>query len=1015
MRTALTYRGALKILGAADGSKLSIIDRFLGGAILGSGAVGLPAVFALVDQKNEATKLTGEILALARGRWGKTAGHSRHELLAAAHTTIAVTALFEEFAALVGDDVYEQLEISDLEKLWVMAGSDVLGINNVKLSITQLLDLEVPLPTPVRGFESVANEYLVKFYAEAGLRLGDFLRGLKDAKLIKLGHWSSLSQLSGNAVRRYREYYQKLAVDVPEFYVWAMLQGASFVERTSVRIAEMTGENSQALAKMERMLRSIVDRDSLGEQARMLDKLNSAYLHEPLAQVDLDSDALSFPTVESGFVTPGYRVDVVDRDSNVAAPGWWRRIPVRDNLDEFLVGYLSSPDAAVRPLVVLGHPGAGKSMLTKVLAARLPTNLFVTAWVPLRRVDPDAPVHRQIEQAIDELTNGRVSWLNLSEACQDVTRVVVLDGLDELMQATGVVQSRYIEDLVEFQQRERQLGRPVSIVLTSRTVVADRARIPPGCVILRIEEFDKSRIGEWLDHWRATNSSLFRSGVYRALTVESALACSPLSSQPLLLMMIALYAANPDVPEPGGDDVTLGALYRSLVDEFIMREVAKDTLSDRVDEKTLGDRRLSLGFTSFAMFNRGRLYVDDRTLERDFERFYGEDADPEATSFDERLTRPQRTIGGFFFIHKSEAGREDTYRKRRSYEFLHASVGEFLIARTVHDLMRDAAAVQRDRRNFAGVRVSADVPGGDHGVLLMELLAFQAMTKRPNITGFLGDLGSLGTEGEKQLLLEYTRTLLDHVFDHGVPVRHAFTATTQVSRQATMLANLISVTVALNGPTGVVDFSATRTLERWRSMVRLLRAGLDAESWLAFSAAYVVTQTGRGAEMMDRVDKIAGTPAIPPSTAETADIAEHVLLALSQAELRLSTGGLYQLMRVKPRLRYMIGYFGCLAALLVYRNAETDPNVYRELASQVLSYPKDANQDLLDTVPSVLDVATHDQFDASDEVREAIEMLLVALRLQISNYDPPKAEWTESAADWLRNEYMKYSAARPGE
>lgn len=73
MRSAFTYRDALRILGSADQDKLALIDRILGGAILGSGAIGLSAVFALVDHKNEATRLA-------------------RELLVAAHTTIVVTA-----------------------------------------------------------------------------------------------------------------------------------------------------------------------------------------------------------------------------------------------------------------------------------------------------------------------------------------------------------------------------------------------------------------------------------------------------------------------------------------------------------------------------------------------------------------------------------------------------------------------------------------------------------------------------------------------------------------------------------------------------------------------------------------------------------------------------------------------------------------------------------------------------------------------------------------------------------
>jgi hypothetical protein len=57
--------------------------------------------------------------------------------------------------------------------------------------------------------------------------------------------------------------------------------------------------------------------------------------------------------------------------------------------------------------------------------------------------------------------------------------MVMLDGFDELLQATGVSQSDYLEKVAEFQRREADQGRPVAALVTSRTAVADRARAVP--------------------------------------------------------------------------------------------------------------------------------------------------------------------------------------------------------------------------------------------------------------------------------------------------------------------------------------------------------------------------------------------------------------------------------------------------------------------------------------------------------------------------------------------------------
>jgi hypothetical protein len=49
---------------------------------------------------------------------------------------------------------------------------------------------------------------------------------------------------------------------------------------------------------------------------------------------------------------------------------------------------------------VLGQPGAGKSLLARVLAPRMPPNDVLTVRVPLREVLADAVLQTQIEQAL---------------------------------------------------------------------------------------------------------------------------------------------------------------------------------------------------------------------------------------------------------------------------------------------------------------------------------------------------------------------------------------------------------------------------------------------------------------------------------------------------------------------------------------------------------------------------------------------------------------------------------------
>ena len=151
---------------------------------------------------------------------------------------------------------------------------------------------------------------------------------------------------------------------------------------------------------------------------------------------------------------------------------WWAHRESHDDFDVFLARHVTSPDATRRPLLLLGHPGAGKSLLTKVLAARLPASDYTVVRVPLRRVSADAEIHRQVEEALDIDTDQRIAWSDLAEQSGDTVRVVLLDGLDELLQASEHDRSSYLEDVMDFQERETMQRRPVVAVVTSRTVVA---------------------------------------------------------------------------------------------------------------------------------------------------------------------------------------------------------------------------------------------------------------------------------------------------------------------------------------------------------------------------------------------------------------------------------------------------------------------------------------------------------------------------------------------------------------
>ncbi|MGE6955131.1 hypothetical protein [Staphylococcus capitis] len=170
----------------------------------------------------------------------------------------------------------------------------------------------------------------------------------------------------------------------------------------------------------------------------------------------------------------------------------------------------------------------------RVLAARVPASDFLALVVSLREVPADADVQTQIEYAIRSATGETVMWPDLARSAGDALPLVILDGFDELVQATGMTQSDYLEKVATFQRRELEQQRPTAVVVTTRTTAADRARAVSGMLAIRLEPFGSQEIRRWLQAWNEANSDALASRCLRPLGIDDVLKHRSLAVQPLL-------------------------------------------------------------------------------------------------------------------------------------------------------------------------------------------------------------------------------------------------------------------------------------------------------------------------------------------------------------------------------------------------------------------------------------------------------------------------------------------------
>ena len=344
-----------------------------------------------------------------------------------------------------------------------------------------------------------------------------------------------------------------------------------------------------------------------------------------------------FPSLAEAYLTPRCRMGEVRPGDYPAAAGWWEQQAVVPDLEVFLTGYLTSQRAVRWPLVVLGEPGSGKSKLTEVLAARLADGDFLLVRVELRDVAAESMILEQIELAVYRGPGERVGWHDLVEASGGAQPVVLVDGFDELVQASAVNRYDYLEQARDFQRRQAQIGHPVAVIVTSRTVVADHTRFPPGTLTLQLQPFTDGQVHRWLEVWARSNSQLLGARGLRPLPAQTALAHPELAAQPLLLMLLAIYDATRNALQRSGAPLGRARLYEGLFGDFALREVAKSTQNRAMpasQQRELAERELQrLAITAVAMFGRGRQAVTEAELNRDLPVLFPHDRVLAATLF----------------------------------------------------------------------------------------------------------------------------------------------------------------------------------------------------------------------------------------------------------------------------------------------------------------------------------------------------------------------------------------------
>jgi hypothetical protein len=870
---ALTYKGALAILGKYDSRTLKALDKLLGGFILGSGTI--PAVadaWGWVDQKNEAFSLLRTLLNSGLGMVMRTGGYSRSQLIAAAHTAIVAESYFEAARQVISKKVFKEVALSRREK----AGLVTRMWNNLPEA---LYNAPIPMPSPTCGLQDTLLG-IREYFDRLNFAFAEFMVGTSDSPEVVHAANDLVADdehAVDRAVALYEERYRGLMEDVPEFGIWAFLNEHS---ATRHEILGALSEERHALDRLTGLLTAMTEsRPAMTPPREIVWRYNQTVMSDPVIP-DSSVEAvpgITLPSVRETYVVPRFRHAVYDDGAFPSDERWWRRQPQGSDFEAFLAGHLVALESFNVPILLLGHPGAGKSLLSKVLAASLPEREYAVVRVPLRRVDADAPVYAQVQQGLDLATSARLDWAALSEDSKDVVRVVILDGYDELLQASESGRAGYLQEVEEFQRVEAGQGRPVIAVVTSRTVVADRMRIPAGCAMAKLEDFTDEDIHQWVESWNRVNRSPIAKGPIRAFPVEMAVDMRELAKQPLLLLMLALYIAEPTAPDLSVES-SLAVVFKRLIEGFVWREVDKFLRDADEDDRrwALRDRLDDLTVAAFAMFNRGSQSVTEDELGSDLVALI----DRHARERRKAARAAQSVVGQFFFVHIAEARQQDVHIGR-SYEFLHATFGEYLMAA---DIMKMLERMVRSFGDVSFSRASASYGERVDDDRLFAMLSHQVLATRMSIVDFAQDLFAEQSDEYKVHLARLLESLLAEVFVSRRTDRFADyqpAGADHLARIATYSANLALLRVLLYGEEMPLAFAALDgDSGHWQRLVHSWRAGLTRAAWAAVVEALDVTPDGLG--VVPRLWR--------PFRSELVDLAAAQLTDERALEVLLQTG-----------------------------------------------------------------------------------------------------------------------------
>lgn len=639
----------------------------------------------------------------------------RMEQIRAAYALICYTAYFDVFQDAIPKAIRKKLKLNFEMKRKMLEKSIETSDTTISIpTTTQEIYCNVYYADHVTSFSDIKEQLiviytnitdnLIKIIIESTVFNEENKKEEHELENLK----EKLNKLPQRAIGVYEAQYINLADHFNDFALFAQLKNFEKLNYSISRnknaldfLVDTTKKIDVGLSNLNNIVNSIVTNYSAIQVQDIVDDLKTKYIatieesiiDDKEIKSETETMSLRFPRIVDAFIPQSYKCfSYQNKDTKLEDMPAWKQLPTQNDLDRFFIKYLYSPDSIDFPLIILGQPGSGKSLLTKVLSAQLMSNSYTVIRIPLREINAEDGIDILVEDQIKKITNRPLStqgYGGFATQFNEKPLVIILDGYDELLQAKGDVFSGYLEKVRTFQQDQKLLKRPVRIIVTSRITLIDKARIPINSTILRLMEFNAEQRQTWIDIWNNINVDYFTSSHIKPFSLPSKErgkknSIIELAEQPLLLLMLALYDSEANELAKTSN-IKRTELYDNLLRRFVRRERGRYVpgFADKTpnEQEIIIDQEMNrLGVVAIGMYNRKGVVILSRQLEKDLDTFSArrDDGSPKLHT----LKESESVLGGFFFIHKSIAKDNDAHsdNSESAYEFLHNTFGEFLAA-----------------------------------------------------------------------------------------------------------------------------------------------------------------------------------------------------------------------------------------------------------------------------------------------------------------------------------------------